>query len=99
MSDLAIAGFARIRSKRIFPFFEGEEAGGTFYVRVRGRPQSFLPSLREIVHSADPTLPMTDFRTVDEQVDRSLNSEHMLATCPAASAHLRCCFHSLACTA
>jgi ABC-type antimicrobial peptide transport system permease subunit len=36
--------------------------------------------LREIVHHVDPTLPLTDFRTVDEQLDRSLNTEHMLAT-------------------
>jgi len=77
---LAIAGFARIRSKRIFPFLKVKALAGTFYVRVHGTPQSFLPSLREIVRSADPALPMTDFRTLDEQVDRSLNAEHMLAT-------------------
>ena len=29
--------------------------------------------------NADPTLPITYFRTLDEQIDRSLNTEHMLA--------------------
>ena len=53
---------------------------GTFYVKVRGTPESSFQSLRAIVRSADPTLPMTDLRTVDEQVDRSLNTEHVLAT-------------------
>src|SRR5258708_12968338 len=80
MSDFSYRGLREDSEQAYFPFFEGEDAGGTFYVRVRGTPQSFLPSLREIVRSADPALPMTDFRTVDEQVNRSLNSEHMLAT-------------------
>jgi hypothetical protein len=39
-----------------------------------------VPSLRAIVHGLDPTLAMTDFRTVNEQLDRSLNTEHLLAT-------------------
>jgi predicted permease len=80
MSDFSYRGLRENSEQAYFPFFEGEDAGGTFYVRVRGTPESFLPSLREIVRSADPALPMTDFRTVDEQVNRSLNSEHMLAT-------------------
>src|SRR6266481_3943647 len=80
MSNFSYRGLREDSEQAYFPFLGGDGAGGTFYVRVRGTPQSFLPSLREIVHGADPTLPMTDFRTVDEQVDRSLNSEHMLAT-------------------
>jgi predicted permease len=80
MSNFSYRGLREESEQAYFPFFEGEGAGGTFYVRVRGRPESFLPSLRAIVHSADPALPMTDFRTLDEQVDRSLNTEHMLAT-------------------
>jgi len=77
---LVIVSCARSRSKHIFLFFEGEGAGGTLHVKVRGTPESFVPSLRAIVHGVDPTLAMTDFRTVDEQVHRSLNTEHMLAT-------------------
>jgi predicted permease len=80
MSNFSYRGLREESEQAYFPFFEGEAAGGTFYVRVRGTPESFFPSLREIVHDADPALPMTNFRTVDEQLDRSLNTEHMLAT-------------------
>src|SRR5260221_3125589 len=32
-----------------------------------------------MVRGVDPSLPMTNFRTLEEQVDRSLSTEHMLA--------------------
>jgi predicted permease len=78
MSNFSYRGLREESEQVYFPFFEG--AGGTFYVRVHGTPESSLPLLRAIVHDADPTLPMTDFRTLDEQLNRSLNTEHMLAT-------------------
>ena len=80
MSNFSYRGLREESEQAYFPFFEGEGAVGTFYVRLRGMPESFFPSLRAIVHGVDPALPMTDFRTLNEQVDRSLNSEHMLAT-------------------
>jgi predicted permease len=80
VSNFSYRGLREQSEQVFFPFFEGEGASGTFYVRVRGAPESFLSSFRAIVHSADPALPMMDFRTLDEQVDRSLNTEHMLAT-------------------
>jgi predicted permease len=80
MSDFSYRGIREESEQAYFPFFQGEGSGGTFYVKVRGTPQSSFRSLRAIVHSADPALPMTDFLTLDEQVDRSLNTEHMLAT-------------------
>jgi len=70
----------REQSEQVYvPFFGGEAASGAFYVRVRGTAESSFPSLRAIVRSVDPTLPLTDFRTLDEQVNRSLNTEHILA--------------------
>jgi predicted permease len=80
VSNFSYRGLREESEQAYFPFFEGEGAGGAFYVRVRGTPESSFQSLRAIVRSADPALPMTDFRTLDEQVDRSLNTEHMLAT-------------------
>src|SRR4029077_3800245 len=56
-----------------------EYFGSTFYVRFRGTPESAFRSIRAILRNADPTLPITYFRTLDEQVDRSLNTERMLA--------------------
>jgi predicted permease len=56
-----------------------ELAGSNFYVRFRGRPESAFHSIRAILRKADPTLPITYFHTLDEQIDRSLNTERMLA--------------------
>ena len=79
MSDFNYRGLREESEQAYFPFFEGEAASGAFYVRVRGASESSFQTLRAIVRSVDPTLPMTDFRTLDEQVDRSLNTEHILA--------------------
>jgi ABC-type antimicrobial peptide transport system permease subunit len=49
-------------------------------VKVRGTPEQAAESIRSIVHNADSALPITYFRTVNEQVSRSLNTERILAT-------------------
>jgi len=54
-------------------------SGSNFYVRFRGAPESAFRSIRAILRNVDPTLPITYFRTLDEQIDRSLNTERMLA--------------------
>jgi ABC-type antimicrobial peptide transport system permease subunit len=59
--------------------FEGDDAGATFYVKVRGAPEQAIPSIRRIVRQADPRLPIFWFRTLDEQVNRSLSTERLLA--------------------
>jgi predicted permease len=63
---------------------EGDDAGGNFYVKVRGTPEQAFQSIRTIVHNADPALPIANFRTMNEQVNRSLNTERMLATLSGA---------------
>jgi predicted permease len=68
-----------------FPFAEaGPLAGnGTFYVKVRGAPDSVSGSIRAAVGEVDARLPVA-LRTGDEQIDRSLRSERMLATLSSA---------------
>ncbi len=61
-----------------------ELSGSNFYVRFRGTPESAPRSIRAILGKADPTLPITYFRTLDEQIDRSLNIERMLAALSSA---------------
>jgi predicted permease len=78
VSDFSYRGIREESEQAFFPF-QGEGAA-TFYVRVRGRGESSFRTLRSIVRGVDPALPMTNFRTLEEQVDRSLNTEHMLAT-------------------
>jgi predicted permease len=56
-----------------------ELSGSNFYVRFRGTPESAFRSIRAILRNADPKLPISYFRTLDEQIDRSLNTERMLA--------------------
>ena len=56
-----------------------ELSGSNFYLRFRGTPESAFRSIRAILRNADPTLPISYFRTLDEQIDRSLNTERMLA--------------------
>src|SRR4029453_14788407 len=56
-----------------------ELSGSNFYVRVRGTPEPAFRSIRAIFPNSDPTLPITYFRTLDEQIDRSLNTERMLS--------------------
>ena len=55
-------------------------SGSTFYVRFRANPESAAAAMREIIRNADPALPIASFRTLDEQVNRSLNTERMLAS-------------------
>jgi predicted permease len=62
-----------------FPMFEGEDAGATFYIKVRGAPEQAIPSIRRIVREADPRLPILWFRTLNDQVNRSLTTERLLA--------------------
>jgi predicted permease len=62
-----------------FPMFEGEDSGATFYIKVRGAPEQAIPSIRRIVRQADPRLPILWFRTLDDQVNRSLTTERLLA--------------------
>jgi ABC-type antimicrobial peptide transport system permease subunit len=52
-------------------------------VRIRGSRETAIQAIRAIVHDADPTLPLGAIRTLDEQVNRSLNTERMLATLSA----------------
>ena len=53
--------------------------GGNFYVRIQGSAEAASQSIRKILFNADPALPVTYFRTLDDQVNRSLNLERMLA--------------------
>jgi predicted lysophospholipase L1 biosynthesis ABC-type transport system permease subunit len=65
-----------------FPVVRGAgnfDRGGNFYVRVQGPPEAAFPLIRKTLHSIDPALPVIYFRTLDEQVSRSLNTERILA--------------------
>jgi predicted permease len=80
MSNFSYRGLREDSEQAYFPYLENNDPSGTFYVKVRGTPESALHTIRSIVRNADPRLPIVEFRTVNEQLNRSLNTEHMLAT-------------------
>jgi predicted permease len=79
VSDFNYRGLREESEQAFFPIFEGNDAGGNFYVKVRGTPARALETIRAIIHQADPALPISNYRTVDEQVSRSLTTERLLA--------------------
>jgi predicted permease len=83
VTDFSYRGIREESEQAYFPMLDGEY-GGQFYVKVRGTPDQAGQSIRSIVHDADPALPITSFRTVTEQVNRSLNTERILATLSGA---------------
>jgi predicted permease len=84
VADISYRGIREESEQAYFPIFAGDDSGGSFYVRVRGTPEQAFAALRRIVHEADPTLPVTYLRTVNEQVNRSLNTERLLAALSGA---------------
>jgi predicted permease len=80
VTDFSYRGIREESEQAYFSIFENNAEGGSFYVKVRGTPEAAFQSIRRIVQNADPALPITYFRTLDEQVGRSLNTERMLAT-------------------
>ena len=61
-----------------FHFWDRDSDGGTFYVKVRGSGDSAFAAIRAAVAQVDPALPVS-LTTFDEQIERSLRNERMLA--------------------
>jgi predicted permease len=87
-TDVEIVGVVRTFSYRglretddqaFFPLFEAPASGGTFWIRTRVTPESAFASIRTAVHALDPALPIEQMRTVDDQLDRTLVNERLLA--------------------
>ena len=58
--------------------------GVTFEVRLKGDPQSVLPTIRDAVASVDKGLPLVDVRTQSEQIDELLSHERLFAALTGA---------------
>jgi predicted permease len=80
MSDFSYRGLREDSPQAYFPYLESNSDAATFYVKVHGDPDTALGAIRATVRSVDPALPVLEFRTVNEQLNRSLITEHMLAT-------------------
>ena len=84
VADFSYRRLSEESEQAYFPLFENERPGATFYVKVRGTPETAFQSIRTMVHNVDPALPITYFRTLEEQVNRSLNTERILAALSVA---------------
>ena len=79
VADISYRNLRDHSEQVFFPLFEHDDTGATFYVRVRGAPEQAIPSIRRLVSQDDPRLPILWFRTLDDQVNRSLSTERLLA--------------------
>jgi len=50
------------------------------YVRTPQTPASYIATLRQVVHQIDPTLPVFDELTLEDQITRSLANERFVAS-------------------
>ena len=79
VADICYRGVRDNSEQVFFPLFEHDDTGATFYVKVRGTPEQAIPSIRRLVRQDDPRLPILWFRTLNDQVNRSLTTERLLA--------------------
>jgi hypothetical protein len=61
------------------PFPASISGGRTFEVKTVGRPELFLAAVREAVRSVDATVPLANFSTQREAIDRYAGRERMFA--------------------
>jgi len=52
----------------------------TYQIRTRIDPEATIPSLRRVVHVADPSLPLVNVRTQENQIDADLSDERLLVS-------------------
>lgn len=80
VKDFSYRNLREQSEQAFFPLFEDNPQAGTFYLRVRGTPNATFASVRTAVKQVDPTLPLLAMRGFDDQIDRALMTERMLAT-------------------
>jgi predicted permease len=61
------------------PFRQTPARSAIFYVRTSGDPMTMAATVREALREVDPTLPLYDLRTQEEQIQRSLAQERLFA--------------------
>jgi predicted permease len=96
-ADIEIVGVVRTFSYRgvretedqaFFPFFQLPVSGATFWIRTHVASTAAFGSIRAAIRGMDPALPISTMRTVDDQLDRALANERLLAMLATAFAAL-----------
>ena len=66
------------------PYVQQPQVGSMVYeIRTMAEPSAIAPSLRRVVQSLDPDLPMIDFRTQREQINSNMQMERAFAALTA----------------
>jgi predicted permease len=81
-------GLRDVEEQAFFPYFEGTRRGGVVYARTRTASSAAFAAIRGAVARLDPRLPLDDLRTLDDQLDRALANERLLALLASAFALL-----------
>lgn len=67
-----------------FPYFEDAHVRDmNIYLRTRGAPRLLEGELQERMRQFDPRVPVVGLETMDEQIDRSLKTERLVASLSA----------------
>lgn len=61
------------------PYFQSNALSTNVYVRTSLSPEQMFASIRRTVAQMDSSLPVFDMRSMEEQIDRSLVTERMIA--------------------
>lgn len=61
------------------PYLQTGSGGMNIYVRTTLEPDQMFTAIRRTISGIDGTLPVYDLRTMDEQINRSLVTERMIA--------------------
>jgi predicted permease len=88
VNTFSYRGLRDTDDQAFFPYFEGSFGGGMFWVRTRVPSQMAFSAIRNAVRRIDPALPIAYMRTLDDQIDRALLNERLLATLASAFAGL-----------
>lgn len=79
-ADFHDRGLREPEPQIFFPIWQRSIDNASFYVRTRASTDSAARSVRTAVREIDPALAVLSMRTVDDQLDRLLGTERLLAT-------------------
>jgi putative ABC transport system permease protein len=80
VADFSYRGIREETEQAFFPFLDIPWSGATYYVRTQGKPEHAFATIRATIGKLDSTLPILSLRTIDDQIDRSLTTERMMAS-------------------
>jgi len=80
------AGLRKPEPEIFYPLWETGVDRGMFLIRSRNSSEAAARSIENVVRGLDPRLPVLSLRTIDDQLDRMLKTERMLATLAGAFA-------------